>query len=90
MADLNGDTYPDILSASTIEANISWYPNLGDGSFGEPIPIANDEVIAEARVIDLDKDGDLDLVFSQFSTDAIVWLSNNGSGSFGPLKSFLA
>ncbi len=83
LADLNGDSFPDIFSASTVDANIIWYPNLGDGSFGEPIPIANDAVVAEARVIDLDKDGDLDLVFGQFSTDAIVWLSNNGDGSFG-------
>lgn len=94
-ADLNGDTWPDIITGGW------WYqnPGLAAGNWqrhtiGAPL---NDM----SAVLDIDGDGDMDILGSQgqgSKTSAdFAWAQNNGSGNFtirtniatAPVKGFL-
>jgi len=86
-ADLDGDGDIDVISASIGEDKIAWYENLdGLGSFGSQQIIGEnlvDAVIVYA--VDIDNDGDIDVVAAADDDDKMVWYENlDGQGSFGP------
>jgi hypothetical protein len=88
-ADMDGDGDLDVVSASwePIE-QVAWYENLdGNGNFGEQSTI---HLVANAlslNATDMDKDGDMDLIFTKDYPDQIVWCENlDGSGNFGEMK----
>ena len=64
---------------------VSWYENLdGEGTFGAKQDI-NDEQFAPRSVyaIDLDSDGDMDVIAAYYQTDTIEWFENtDGQGTF--------
>jgi len=94
-ADLDGDGDTDVLSASGASGGsspeqITWYENLGGGSFGPPSAISMDVESPECVfAADLDGDCDMDvlsasLAFGGFSTDPdhkVAWYENGG-GAF--------
>lgn len=86
--DLDTDGDKDILFLENNPRNIVWLENLdGSGNFGaEQIIVAEQfDFITGVSVIDLDSDGDLDLIASITDTfiDRIVWYENTDSlGSF--------
>ncbi len=85
-ADLDGDNDLDVLSASSFDATIAWYPNTdGAGTFGERQVISNTcQYAMWVAVADLDKDGDLDVVSASLADDKIAWYENtDGAGAFG-------
>ena len=86
-ADLDGDGDPDVLSASFLDNKIAWYENTdGLGSFGpqQIITTAADGAIS-VFAVDLDGDGDTDVVSASFTDDKIAWYENaDGLGNFGP------
>jgi len=84
-ADLDGDGDRDVVSAVRQgDPALAWYANAGAGVFGGP------QVITTAipnpgalRALDVDGDGDIDLVLRSMYT--VVWLTNDGTGLFsGP------
>jgi len=81
-ADIDGDGYVDVLSASYGDDKVIWYKNDGGENF-DPREIttiadgANKVVTA-----DIDGDGDLDVLSSSFRDDSIIWYKNDGSGNF--------
>lgn len=83
-ADLAGDGDCDILSASSGDQKIAWYPNDGAGNF-----IWQEEITTVAGAAqsvyaaDLDGDGDPDVFALLWAEDEIVWYANNGGGNFG-------
>ncbi|MBK9462248.1 MAG: VCBS repeat-containing protein [Sphingobacteriales bacterium] len=90
-ADLNNDGNTDILWI--VENTIAWIPNNGDGTFGNYQVISDQAAYAQkALAVDVDNDGDIDVVSaSKYSTldlflsaNKIVWFSNNGNGTFAP------
>jgi len=87
--DLDGDGDQDVLSASTRDNKIAWYENIdGLGTFGPQKVIT---MIAHAAVsvysVDLDGDGDPDVLSVSFNDDKIAWYENtDGLGTFGPQK----
>ena len=84
--DLDCDGDQDILSASRFDNKIAWYENTdGLGSFGEQQVITTSAAWAQSVYsIDLDGDGDQD-VLSASRDDKIAWYENtDGHGSFGP------
>ena len=84
--DLDGDGDVDVLSASedfnNTYDNISWYENNGSESFTQHT-ITNDiDDPMDVYAIDLDGDGDVDVLSGSYADDKIVWYENDGSESF--------
>ncbi|WP_203295471.1 FG-GAP-like repeat-containing protein [Luteirhabdus pelagi] len=83
--DLNGDGFPDVLTAEKDGDRICWYQNLGDGSVGPQSIITDITDGAESvHADDLDGDGDLDIISASEYDNKIAWYENlDGLGSFG-------
>ncbi|MCB2212395.1 T9SS type A sorting domain-containing protein [bacterium] len=86
--DLDGDGDQDVLSASyqADENLIAWHENTnGQGSFGVAQQISDQITGAEILFsVDIDDDGDMDLVAASSSDSLIVWFENtDGEGTFG-------
>ncbi len=84
VADLNGDQYPDVVTVSSGQAGLRWYPNLGTGE-GQGLwyLILSDAGGSRVELADLDEDGDLDLLL--LSDTVSLYENVNGMGSFvGP------
>ncbi len=84
-ADFDNDGDQDAVIA--IFNFIAWYPNDGDGNFGEPNPIELDMgQVFDLLAVDIDADNNVDLVVSSFGEDEVVWYKNLGGGSFSNLQ----
>jgi len=86
--DLDSDGDLDVLSASLLDAKIAWYENTdGLGSFGpQQIITSNAGDTIAVYSIDIDGDGDMDVLSASYD-DKISWYENtNGQGTFGPLQ----
>ena len=84
-ADLNGDGWLDLASASKDDDSVSWYPNDGTGHFPRKIVISAGEESAGAYslvAVDIDQDGDQDLVVASNGNDHVSIWRNDGSGNF--------
>ena len=75
--DIDGDREPDVIATDPTNVNgLSLYENLGDGHFAGPVPFTGmciDSVQA-VEVVDLDGDGDLDVVSA--STKCLASIEN--------------
>ena len=92
-ADVDGDSYPDVLATSEYYNEVLWYRNdrtpggLGDW---DRFVISNDCDYARAVIAaDIDRDGDLDAVSvadgGAKSLTGVSWHANtDGYGTFGP------
>ena len=85
-ADLDRDGDLDVLSASRDDNKIAWYENTdGNGAFGSQqiISTATDGPTS-VFAIDIDTDGDLDVLSTSANDNKIAWYENiNGNGAFG-------
>jgi hypothetical protein len=82
--DLNGDGFADVLSASSGDNKIAWYPNDGTGNFGEQqIITTNASGANDVYATDLDNDGDADVLSASVGDNKIAWYQNDGAGNFG-------
>lgn len=85
-ADLDGDGDLDAISASANDDKIAWYENTdGQGNFGTAQNITTNAIGAySVYAIDLDGDGDFDVLSASYGDDKIAWYENTDSqGSFG-------
>src|SRR5262249_55750145 len=90
LADLDGDSDPDLVAANFFDSLGSIRLNRGDGTFEasnppQDIPVPNPlDMVAG----DLDGDGDVDLAITRFFGSGIqgpvTILLNDGQGRFGP------
>ena len=108
IADLNGDGNDDVLVGrfddSNIDKNeIAWFENDGQTQFsGKKVITYNPPSLQREReeisVIDIDGDGDLDIVTNVIDTggdgsqgedqaDEVGWFENQGDGTFGGMQS---
>ncbi|CAM9792076.1 unnamed protein product, partial [Ectocarpus sp. 6 AP-2014] len=91
-ADIDGDGDMDIISASFDgnhtagsfpDGRILWLENDGSGSFAEGKDIGLLESARNVVAVDLDNDGDIDLVTCDGVGGSIVWYENtDGTGNF--------
>ena len=82
VADLDGDTDPDLATANWNSNDVSVLMNNGNGTFAQqsiyPVGDGPRSVVAA----DLDGDGDIDLATANYYSDNITVLLNNGDGTF--------
>lgn len=100
VADMDGDGDLDVLSASAFEEDkIAWYENLdGKGAFG-PQNIITDQLLGSRAIIavDIDGDGDNDVVTGSADDGKILWFetrkvgdsNNDGHFNFSDLVAIL-
>lgn len=87
VADLDGDNDLDIIVAANFLNRFFWLENLdGLGNFGPQRVIDNNADSAnEAIGVDIDGDGDMDVVGAISNDSSAVWYENlDGLGNFGP------
>lgn len=87
-ADLDKDGDLDVISGSSVNGRVGWYPNLdGTGIFGEQREIqagGREQHVQSVSVADLDGDRDLDVLIASTSGERFAWYENiDGRGTFG-------
>lgn len=83
LADVTGDGVLDALTTqgwSTYSAHLR--PGVGDGTFGPPVALPTGILPIQLIAVDLDDDGDLDIVGLSYYIDEAWVLHNSGDGSF--------
>ena len=88
LADVDGDRYPDIIATARGRDLLTWYRNTGEQSFAaqQPIVESNDplEGAAQAILVDLDGDEDLDVVAA--TQTRFLTVTNLGDGRFSQAR----
>lgn len=83
IADFNNDGFNDILAVSKDEGRFLMYLNNESQAFDSLLMVADAlEGVSQVEAMDLDQDGDTDLVYALGSLGQLAWLENNGSGIF--------
>lgn len=86
--DVDGDGDYDLVSASENDDKLAWYRNDG-GRIFTPIVIRQRSSPAEpgtdyaksVRLVDVDHDGDLDLLYASENASEVGWYENNGAAA---------
>ena len=89
--DLDGDGDLDIVVSSSGSVTISWYENLdGLGNFGPQRIIAGSgPTVQPIFCIDIDGDGNIDVIAATPGADKISWFKNlDGMGNFSQEKDY--
>jgi hypothetical protein len=98
VADFNGDGFPEILTASSLENLVSVFTNDGSGNYGPPQgetigytlgPVNAPDNLAPLVVADVNGDGKPDLLLVEYNEYAgdppeLTAILNNGMGNFLP------
>lgn len=85
--DINKDGFLDILSAAGEDNKLRWYRNInGTGIFDSEIIISEDIALyLSIDFVDVDSDGDNDILYLENNPRNVGWLENiDGFGDFGP------
>ena len=86
-ADLDGDDDPDVILASLLSDQITWYENLGGGAFSPQQVITTDPDGADlVHIMDFDGDGDIDVLSASGSRGELAWYENLGGGESWPRR----
>ena len=76
VVDLNGDGHPDAVTCGKeTDGVVKWYENDGKGKFTSHL-IGKDQGSYDTRTIDMDKDGDLDVLIAGHGSKNVVWYEN--------------
>ena len=87
-ADVNGDGINDIM---VLGKGLAVHLGLPEGGFAEPETITffnNDFIATGANVVDIDLDGDLDLLTMLSQESVLLFLENDGQGDFSINSSY--
>eukprot|EP00055_Hartaetosiga_balthica_P004552 m.12075 g.12075 ORF g.12075 m.12075 type:complete len:636 (+) comp3950_c0_seq1:203-2110(+) len=77
--DIDGDGDADVLSASFNDDKIAWYENLdGNGTFSSQYIITTQaDGATSVFAIDLENDGDVDVLSASYNDNKIAWYKNH-------------
>ncbi|CAN0164047.1 unnamed protein product, partial [Scytosiphon promiscuus] len=81
IGDLDEDGFSDVVVASKLDNQITWFRNIAGDAFsvGGSINVNNPTDVA---LVDVDGDGDLDVVYTSFEHDQVGWYTNaDGEGT---------
>ena len=80
-ADMDGDGDMDIVSASRNDDTIAWYENNGasDPSWSKSVITTSADLVYCVYAMDIDGDGDMDIISASHLDDTIAWYENNGA-----------
>lgn len=84
VADLNRDGHLDVLSASANDDKIAWYENGGISAtlnFTETAISTTADGASAVYAIDLDTDGDIDVLSASAGDNKVAWYENNGTAT---------
>ncbi len=78
--DVDGDGDIDVLSASESDDKIAWYENDGGSppTFTERVISTTADGAGSVFAIDVDRDGDTDVLSASFNDDKIAWYESDG------------
>ena len=78
--DLDGDGDVDVLSASQGDDKIAWYESDGGSppTFTERVISTNANAARSVFAIDVDRDGDIDVLSASKNDDKIAWYESDG------------
>ena len=80
-ADLDGDSHMDIVASGT--TSIVWWENDGNQNFSaHTIAALANGTTSRLHLIDLDSDGDVDILCTDALGGSIAWWENDGHGIF--------
>jgi hypothetical protein len=82
-ADVDGDGDLDVLSSSWNDNKIAWYENSGGASptFTSHVITTSADSAVSVYAVDLDDDGDLDVLSASWNDNNIAWYENDGGVS---------
>ncbi len=82
-ADINGDTYLDVIATAYGDNKLVWFANDGEGNFGEMNIISGDvEGAWTATEADLNDDNTVDVICAASEGSKVMWFENDGVGNF--------
>jgi len=70
------------LSSSKNDDKVVWYENDGNQNFTSHIITENADGASSVFALDIDWDGDIDILSSSYNDNKISWYENNGSQTF--------
>lgn len=82
--DINGDGQIDIIGSSFTLGHITWWKNNGESATNWTAHIIDDAFSGSMAVdvLDVDRDGDADVIGASFNLDRITWWENlDGTGT---------
>ena len=76
---MDGDGDVDVLSASAWDDTVAWYENQDGvgGGFTTHIITTSADYAHSVFAIDMDGDGDVDVLSASFNDDKVAWYESN-------------
>ena len=85
LGDADGDGYLDVFGLVPGFTRVSWWENPRPGA-GVPwtrTDVSVEDDLSALAVVDLDRDGDADVIAGDRFQDTLVWWANDGTGAAG-------
>lgn len=87
VGDLNGDGWPDVVTAGSGTGTIRWHAHNGsvaNPAFGLALTVTQGASVPWALAVrDMNSDGWLDVIVAAAGGNKVVWCENLGGGNFG-------
>ncbi len=86
VADINGDTFNDVLFAETFSNKVGYYLGTNAQATAFNVRVISSQIPVNPAVIyalDIDNDGDQDMITNSDENAKFIWFENDGFANFG-------